>query len=40
MGYRFDAHSSVNLLSFVMDNNTYLDDPDSRFLVSYTWQFE
>ncbi|MDU4128730.1 hypothetical protein [Pantoea sp.] len=40
IGYRFDAHSSVNLLTFVMDNNTYLDDPDSRFLVSYTWQFE
>lgn len=40
MGYHIDKHSSVNLLTFIMDNNTYLDDPDKRFLVSYTWQFE
>ncbi|WP_350262386.1 hypothetical protein AAF463_20830 (plasmid) [Pantoea sp. BJ2] len=39
-GYKFDKHSSVNLLIFIMDNNTYLDDPDKRFLISYTWQFQ
>ncbi|WGK56343.1 hypothetical protein [Pantoea sp. SS70] len=39
-GYKFDKHSSVNLLTFIMDNNTYLDDPDKRFLISYTWQFQ
>jgi len=39
-GYHFDQQSSVNLLTLIMDNNIYLDDPDTRFLISYTWQFQ
>lgn len=38
MGYAITPNLSVNVMSFVMDNNTYLDDPDTRFLLSISWQ--
>lgn len=40
MAIHIDKHNSINLMAFIMDNNTYLNDPDKRFLDSYTWQFE
>ncbi|MGB9096660.1 hypothetical protein [Erwinia sp.] len=39
LGYSLNKHNSFNLFTFLMDNNTYLDDPDKRFLISYTYQF-
>ncbi|QDP03068.1 hypothetical protein FNC98_16225 [Thalassotalea sp. PS06] len=30
---------SFSVLTFVMDNNTYLDDADKRFVLSYKYQF-
>ncbi|WP_338556982.1 hypothetical protein [Erwinia sp. E_sp_B04_7] len=39
LGYSLNKHNSFNLFTFLMDNNTYLADPDKRFLISYTYQF-
>lgn len=39
LGIKLTEHQSFNLLTFVMDNNTYLDSPDSRFVLSYSYQF-
>ena len=38
VGYSVTRHLSVNVMTFIMDNNTYLDDPDKRFLLSVSWQ--
>ena len=39
MGYLVDKRHSFNLMTFMMDNNTYLDDPDKRVIFSYQYQF-
>lgn len=39
VGYKLSSHQSLNLLTFIMDNNTYLDSPDNRFVFSYSYQF-
>lgn len=38
LGYAATEHLSLNALTFIMDNNTYLDHPDTRFLFSLSWQ--
>jgi len=38
-GYLVNKSHSFNLMTFMMDNNTYLDDPDKRVIASYTYQF-
>ncbi|WP_182039430.1 hypothetical protein [Vibrio alginolyticus] len=40
LGYLYQKRHSFNLMTFMMDNNTYLDEPDERILLSYTYQFE
>ncbi len=37
--YTFNKTHSLNLLTFIMDNNTYLDSADKRMMASYTYQF-
>ncbi|MDI9221538.1 hypothetical protein QMZ30_11575 [Pantoea sp. EA-12] len=39
LGYSIDKHNSINVMTFIMDNNTYLDSPDNRFVLSYKYQF-
>ncbi len=39
MGYAFNKYHSFNVVTYMMDNNTYLDDPDKRVMASYTYQF-
>lgn len=39
LGYSFTKHQSVKACTFVMDNNTYLDEADKRVLLAYTYQF-
>lgn len=38
-GEAIDAHNSINIITFIMDNNMYLDFPDNRFALSYKYQF-
>ncbi|MEF1304098.1 hypothetical protein QTO17_19600, partial [Vibrio owensii] len=40
LGYLVQKRHSFNLMTFMMDNNTYLDDPDKRVIVSYQYQFD
>ncbi len=37
--YLVNKNHSFSLMTFMMDNNTYLDEPDERVLASYTYQF-
>lgn len=39
LGYSFDKHNSLNGFTYIQDNNTYLDDAEKRFVVSYKYQF-
>ncbi len=39
-GYSFDKNNSMNIFTFMQDNNTYLDDVDKRIIASYTYQFD
>ncbi len=38
MGYNLTAHNSVKFMTYVQDNNTYLDEAEKRFLFS--WQYQ
>ncbi|MFV0487878.1 MAG: hypothetical protein ACK5NL_11910 [Vibrio fluvialis] len=40
LGYLLNKRHSFNVMTFMMDNNTYLDDPDKRLILSYTYQFD
>ncbi len=40
MSYLANKNHSFSLMTFMMDNNTYLDDPDKRVIASYTYQFD
>ncbi|WP_045407893.1 hypothetical protein [Vibrio jasicida] len=40
MSYLVQKRHSFNVMTFAMDNNTYLDDPDKRVIFSYQYQFE
>ncbi|EHK9086573.1 hypothetical protein AB8302_005134 [Vibrio parahaemolyticus] len=40
LGYLVNKRHSFNVMTFVMDNNTYLDEADKRVAVSYQYQFE
>lgn len=37
--YLLHKTHSFNIMTFMMDNNAYLDDPDKRIILSYTYQF-
>jgi hypothetical protein len=39
IGYSFTKQHSINAYTYIMDNNTYLDNADKRFSFSYTYQF-
>ncbi len=39
LGYLVNKRHSFNVMTFIMDNNTYLDSPDERLIFSYTYQF-
>ncbi|EIO4563413.1 hypothetical protein LQM11_004039 [Vibrio parahaemolyticus] len=39
LGYLVNKQHSFNVMTGIMDNNTYLDDPDERLILSYTYQF-
>lgn len=39
VGYLVEKRHSFNVMTGIMDNNTYLDDPDQRLIFSYTYQF-
>ncbi|SAI95313.1 Uncharacterised protein [Klebsiella aerogenes] len=38
VGYNLTAHNSVKFMTYVQDNNTYLDEAEKRFLFS--WQYQ
>ena len=40
VGYLISKRHSFSLMTFVMDNNTYLDEPDNRLIASYQYQFD
>lgn len=40
LSYLANKNNSFSLMTFIMDNNTYLDDPDKRVIASYTYQFD
>ncbi len=39
ISYLANKKNSFSLMTFLMDNNTYLDEPDERVIASYTYQF-
>jgi hypothetical protein len=39
LGYLVQKCHSFNAIAFMMDNNTHLDSPDERLILSYTYQF-
>ncbi|HHB1579627.1 TPA: hypothetical protein ACN983_004750 [Vibrio parahaemolyticus] len=39
LGYLVEKRHSFNVMTGIMENNTYLDDPDQRLILSYTYQF-
>lgn len=39
LGYSFDKHNSVSGFTYIQDNNTYLDEAEKRFQLSYKYQF-
>ncbi len=40
LGYAVNKHHSFNIMTFLMDNNTYLDEADKRVVASYQYQFD
>lgn len=38
LGYLVQKCHSFNAIAFMMDNNTHLDSPDERLILSYTYQ--
>ncbi len=39
LGYAFNKNHSFNVMTFLMNNNTYLDEADKRVVASYQYQF-
>ncbi|MGL4337333.1 MAG: hypothetical protein ACRCST_10610, partial [Turicibacter sp.] len=39
LGYTITPQHSIKVMTFIMDNNTYLDNPDARLLLAYTYRF-
>ncbi len=39
VSYLANKNHSFSVMTFMMDNNTYLADPDKRVIASYTYQF-
>ncbi|WP_223271280.1 hypothetical protein [Buttiauxella sp. B2] len=39
LGYTFDKHNSISGFTYIQDNNTYLDEAETRFQLSYKYQF-
>lgn len=40
LGYLVNKRHSFNLMTFIMNNNTYLDEADKRVMASYQYQFD
>lgn len=40
LGYLVNKRHSFNAMTFLMNNNTYLDEADKRVVLSYQYQFE
>ncbi|MBU9844359.1 hypothetical protein [Rahnella ecdela] len=38
LGYNITEHNSVKVMTYIQDNNTYLNDPDKRILLA--WQYQ
>ena len=38
LGYSFDKHHSVSAFTYIQDNNTYLDEAETRFQLAYKYQ--
>ncbi|WP_434638703.1 hypothetical protein ACMYSK_22980 [Klebsiella sp. I138] len=38
LGYSLTQHNSVKVMTYIQDNNTYLDNAEKRFLLS--WQYQ
>ncbi|VTN11747.1 Uncharacterised protein [Raoultella terrigena] len=38
LGYNLTEHNAVKVLTYVQDNNTYLDEADKRILLA--WQYQ
>ncbi|GEM_PF-312814 len=38
-GYSINTHHSFRAMTYIQDNNTYIADPDKRFLLAYKYQF-
>ncbi len=39
LGYAVNKNHSFNVMTFMMNNNTYLDEADKRVIASYQYQF-
>ncbi|CAE6943822.1 hypothetical protein AB3Y13_05045 [Vibrio alginolyticus] len=40
LGYAVNKNHSFNVMTFLMNNNTYLDEADKRVVASYQYQFD
>ena len=40
VGYLMSKRHSFSLITFVMDNNAYLDEPDNRLITTYQYHFD
>lgn len=40
LGYAVNKNHSFNVMTFLMNNNTYLDEADKRVMASYQYQFD
>lgn len=38
LGYSFDKHHSVSAFTYIQDNNTYLNEAETRFQLAYKYQ--
>lgn len=39
LGYSLNAHHSFRGMTYIQDNNAYIDEADKRFLLAYKYQF-
>ncbi|EJV1482244.1 MULTISPECIES: hypothetical protein [Enterobacter cloacae complex] len=39
MGYSINQHHSFRAMTYIQDNNTYIDNADKRLLLAYKYQF-
>lgn len=39
LGYSVNTHHSFRVMTYIQDNNAYIDEADKRFLLAYKYQF-